>query len=343
MSGGKAQNGIIKHSGSNSPGWVSNIGFSLSAGVFTITAADGTALSQNNPGWVTLPSALNAGQMVSLKITAPQYFHDNNYASTDFSGIIFNTNSGVAWNADMPLFIYAINADDTNANLLFGFSAYQKMSVTYSIGCIGKGFSSGTDSIYDICCFTSSDPSVSHGNKPCLRIGTVTGIKSSTGKWTLTLSPMVHGVGKFPWNSGYNDDTAESLTTFTVPTGQWGNTTGKYFLDNGGTAPVFTTSEIRYSVNEDGTFTYEMNFNGDGGADGAGAVEFIMGSPDGQTPTGTIFPVMLTYGATTALCYCRSVSGQLKFYTAAGVAITNAGFTAGARSVYGVFKIRYDL
>ena len=72
MSGGRMSAGVIVHAGSRTPGWASNLGIINATTTHTddsigIRAADGTALSPENPLWVTLPSTTVPGQLVTLK------------------------------------------------------------------------------------------------------------------------------------------------------------------------------------------------------------------------------------------------------------------------------------
>jgi len=75
MAGGKLENGVFKTGGANSPGWMNNIAIvratTTNAGdSIKITSADGTALTTSNPGWITLPSTVTAGQLVTFQVTA---------------------------------------------------------------------------------------------------------------------------------------------------------------------------------------------------------------------------------------------------------------------------------
>ena len=102
----KIKNGLIEHGGANTPGWVSNLGISLSGGTLTITDAQGAPITDQNPGFVTLPSTTN-GQIVTLKVTGTYRFNDDSNASSDLTNLGFGITETADWQADVPFFIVA--------------------------------------------------------------------------------------------------------------------------------------------------------------------------------------------------------------------------------------------
>jgi len=79
---------VLEFGGALNPGWVSNLGMSLSGGTLTIVDAGGAALSASNPGFVTVPST-TGGQLVTLKVTAGGAFNDDANASSDLTNLGF--------------------------------------------------------------------------------------------------------------------------------------------------------------------------------------------------------------------------------------------------------------
>lgn len=75
MAGGKITGGVIEQGGARNGQWMNNL--ALRAATTTnandsirITGSDGTALSTSNYGWITLPSTVTAGQLVTFSVTA---------------------------------------------------------------------------------------------------------------------------------------------------------------------------------------------------------------------------------------------------------------------------------
>src|ERR1035437_6851051 len=88
------KNGIIEQGGFRTYGSLSNIAITFSAGVFSITGNDGTALSTSNTAFVTLGST-TAGQIVTLALQTPQTIQD----AAGTSQILgrWGTTASVAW------------------------------------------------------------------------------------------------------------------------------------------------------------------------------------------------------------------------------------------------------
>jgi len=67
---GKLRAGILEYVGSRTPGWSSNLGLGApTATTITIRGSNGSALTPENPGWITTPSA-TAGQLTLFPVTA---------------------------------------------------------------------------------------------------------------------------------------------------------------------------------------------------------------------------------------------------------------------------------
>src|SRR3990167_56231 len=106
MANGRFTSGIIEFAGANNPGWISNLGISLSAGVFSIVDAGGTALSVSNPGWITAPST-TAGIFQTLLVTVGGTFNDDSHASSDLTNLEWF--AAPQTGADTTFYLYAVN------------------------------------------------------------------------------------------------------------------------------------------------------------------------------------------------------------------------------------------
>ena len=69
-----------------------------------------------------MPSQLAPGQLVTLKVTGNISFNDDAGIDSALADWLFGVSSGVAWDAWMPVFIYALNRNDVDAGLAFGIS-----------------------------------------------------------------------------------------------------------------------------------------------------------------------------------------------------------------------------
>lgn len=320
------------------PAWLNlqdgvyGLGVTYSAGTFTICKDDGTALSSTNFGVVVLPST-TAGLKVALKVTANVSFNDDAHASSDIIGEEFGTTAGAAWANDRPFYIYLINKDNTSTNLLFGISPVPNFKTTPSsstkLGYKGNPASSPSDE--SIFCLTSSSPST-YTSKPCISLGSFKMQKSSADDWTVQALSNKDGFGLFNNN-----------TVYTFPSGQKGNTSGKYFVDETGTAPIFSPNYFQYTLTKDGLLTLDIILESDGGVDGSGAQTAYIYPPYtrnsalysyNEMPLGHAY----IYGNGSAKnCMVFFDGGtKLQFLNAAteSTLITYSDFPSGARHVY---------
>ena len=61
---------------------VTNLGITYSGSTFSVTSANGSALSAGNPGTVIINSGATAGLVSAISVTANQTFIDDTGAST---------------------------------------------------------------------------------------------------------------------------------------------------------------------------------------------------------------------------------------------------------------------
>jgi len=327
-----------------------NLGISMSAGVFTIKAANGTDLSAYNPGWVVLPSN-TFGRKVRLRVAQNYSFTDNDWGvGSDLNGELFGMTTGLAWQYARPFFIYAVNSDDTDAGLSFGISpdpVLTKTPVTANIGYKLNPMASPSD--IGMFIMSSSDVTTTHDEVACLLIGALRFEKFSNDHWKV--QPLVEsdGIGQSALEKTFG-------TTWTFPRRHMGATTANdsHLAANGGTAPTFTIKDYFYKLNRDGSCKFETYQVGDGGTNGVGAVTALMALPyvnrGGSTSCvqwGAEFE-----GATTIT---STVAGQLIFGNASSLAflrylplggtatptnVQNAMFSSGSRTIRasGIFQ-----
>ena len=100
-------------------GEVRNLGLTYTANTMTICQANGAALADTatNRGYIGVPS-ITAGRIVTLPVVANVAWNDNGHAAPSFPvdcgmGLTKTAN----WAVALPLYLYAVNEDDTAANL----------------------------------------------------------------------------------------------------------------------------------------------------------------------------------------------------------------------------------
>lgn len=269
--------GIIEFAGANTPGWVSNLGLDLTAGVLKITDAGGTDLSGTNPGWVTIPST-TAGRLVTLEATAATHLIEDASGTSDIVGEEFGTTAGTAWGSVRPFFIYAVNSDDTASGLAFAISPDPTLSTSPATANSGfHGNPAATPSDSNFFYMTSSDVTATHDAKPCKVVGTVNATKDASDDWTFPALSNAVGIGVFDLN-----------VLFTFPQAQMGASASTHLKANGGTAPVFTTNDYFYTLGLNGQVDLRIALDGDGGTDGAGAVSAQVATPYASNSTGSL-------------------------------------------------------
>ena len=249
---------------------IHNIGWNLNAGAIAISGLFGTALSASNAGWISYPGT--SGTWLSQTVTANQ-----SIASGGLKGR-WGTTPSVPWGSDMPLAIGVCSSDGSAANIRFFLARNPAMTITpASTNNIGIDGTAPVTSSQDNIVLFGSAANTGYNSRPCRIIGSIraTCDGSAGGVWTITAADGADGIGHFR-NFG--------VTDFTMPLGQHGGggtapAAGKALLTNGGTAPVFTTNDLTYTVGMDGFVTYKFNLFGDGGADGVGGAALALLAP----------------------------------------------------------------
>lgn len=249
---------------------VSNIGITYSSNTFSITAADGSALSSTNIGYVTLQSK-TAGRLKTVAVTANQTFVDSTGSST-IVGNLFGLTTGIAATNAIPFFIYAV-LDDTEAVITFMVSRYPNTRISPVAANIGKSGSAIADtqgSFFAMASVTVAD----YESNPCLAIGSFRMTMNSSNDWAVTALDFRDGIGCF-----------QEDRSFTWGTNLWGAAASSYFYANTGTAPQFSDVGIGYYIDRMNQIQISAKFK-DCGTAGVGAVTLQMAIPfsvDGDT------------------------------------------------------------
>lgn len=318
--------GIIDFAGATSPGWVSNLGCTLSAGTFTITDAGGAALSATNPGWVTLPSQ-TAGRLVSIKVTANQDFIDDSGASEIITNI-FGVTSGIAWADDCPFYIYAV-PNDAETAIAFMISRIPHATRSPVQAAIGAPDDAVADDEGDFFSFDNLDETL-YDENPCLCIGSIRMRMTASDDWTVQTLTDQDGIGRFHFD-----------TFFTFPLNQNGAEANTYIAANGGTAPTFGTTQYVYRFSPNGNVEVFADMSVDSGTDGIGAVESRFSLPVLAGPTGftellvnsNAYTETATGGLRTTSVSISNATTYFRLYEADLSTVQNGDFTNGGRQV----------
>lgn len=257
---------------SNQPGYT-NLGLTYSGSTFTVHGYNGTALSAANPAIIWLGDSTNQGYLRQYTVTANQSFIDDSGAS-QIIGNTFGTTATVGWATDMPFYLYAVGNSAAGVSpqtqIAFMISRIPHLTnspVAGKIAKAGSAVASTQGSLFSLANVTVADYAVS----PLLLLGSFRMQKTTaaTDDWTVqSLSFNIDGIGR------YN----EQYANFLMPTGQNGNAAGKFFQDNGGTAPSFGVQSFGYAISKNGYFK-GMFIGNNSSAVGAGAVSAMQSFP----------------------------------------------------------------
>lgn len=306
-------------------GGTSNCKLVLSdATTLAVVGSDGNALSATNPCVVKVNDA------TTLSFTSP--VSSTFGATSDTDGNAFGITITVDWASAMPMFLHV--CDGTAP-----YFAFSRNPARYSSGAAATDMcqegDEDCDAQGDMFIMSSGLTLASEVNKSCVTVGSFqTTFSTTDDKWAVgTLVAGRDGFGKF-----------QGGVQFTMPAGQNGAAAGKYFGDNGGTAPVFTTSVPQYSIGVSGVVDFMYYFNADGGTDGSGAQALNLTLPYAQiAPAGNQATERgngKAYGQTTISSVVQTIpaigSGtSVSGFTYGGSTITNAMFSAGDRYLRG--------
>ena len=321
-----------------------NLGFDYASGtgVFSITSADGTALSATNIGYVTIwkRESSDPGKLVTIPITANQSFIDDNGVS-EIIGNLFGLTTGVAYGQNLPFWIHAVLNNDEDG-IAFMLSRVSGSSTTPAAADIGAPDDAVADSQNDYWSFDNIDETLYDLN-PSMPIGVIYMQMSASDDWTVQ--------GLYASGSGLNFPSAgmasqNSDQNFAVAQAQFGAATGTHMIANSGTAPTFTTDTMLFEMDTQ-TVNCWFYLTGNTATDGAGAVtaqialpytaacdggsgNIIVGSGYVISPAYTGM-VMFEMTVSTTYCTMRDINGNL---------LQNQDFSDGNRQITGTVIYR---
>ena len=186
----------------------------------------GKPCSKTNRSILVMSSTIGDGSTVQLIVDVATHAFISGSSS---AGIIDPMGTAVdkAWSAPRPMFLYAINGDDTDAGLRFSISPSPTAEISpgvAQIGWIGTAASQTTGQLQVV--LSNEDPRKSHSNKPILRIGGLEMTRDNNLAWRVVLEddalPGRVGVGRYP----------NIARQYTFPTATMGAAPDSYFLDN---------------------------------------------------------------------------------------------------------------
>ena len=223
-----------------------NLGFTYAAGSGTFTVRGSNAsLSASNPAYVTLQSKSSPGDNVLYTITADQSFIDDN-GTSEIVGNLFGATTSIAWDEDVPFYLYAVGNDDENT-IAFMISRNPAAYVSPAAASIGAPDDAVADSQTAFFSLENIDESLYDSN-PCLCLGSFRMQMSASDDWTVQTLTNNDGIGKFQEN-----------VLFSMPRGQNGAASGSYIIDNGGTEPEGGADKHWYSITKGGRVSGYLN------------------------------------------------------------------------------------
>lgn len=309
----------------------SNLGITYSASTLTITAADGSALSASNAATVTIRSSISPGTLKTYTITSGQSFIDASGAST-ISGNSFGLSANV-WNEDMPFFIYAItNATETAVNFAICRLPHKKSSP--AVGNLGKSGTANANVQYSL--FLLDNPVLAdYASRPMLQVGYFRMRMTAVGPNDWTVQSLVNYDGM---------NTSYLSAAWLMPLGCNGASAGTYFFPNGGTAPVFaSTNFLQYTFQASYEVEIYLSCSDAAGVGtaGAGAVNSLISLPFTATGVRGMGIIYAQTGTYSLGVIPFENSGQIYFdmkKCTDGVSSQNADWTAAGKSFQGNFR-----
>ncbi len=206
------------------PGQTYNLSwFRTSDGVITIKGADGSDLTSENPGYVSVPSTDIQGGWITLAVPENHQFHDAGHAQSNLEGWTFGVTGGVVLDAWIPIGIYAIRKDNNGENLRFGFSRSPTIVKTGSSELLGNKNDEPTTSDQNNVFIIGEDTPSDYASCPSILIGGAMMIKPSyEDDWQIIGSSYRAGIGPIAIDYTFS-------TTYAFTTGQNGAFAGSFF------------------------------------------------------------------------------------------------------------------
>lgn len=234
---------------------------------------DGNDLSDSNPAFINMRST-TPGKWFTGMLTSTKYFDYQGASDSDIIGEEFGTTAGVAWSEGRPFAAYVVNKDDSDSGIEIAISPNPnaKLSPTGSAYISYWDNPSTIPSDNNFFFLTGSNVGTSHALKPSTLIGSFRMIKTLNDDWAVNSLDDGDGVMNF-YNFGKR--------ILTMPTGQMGAASGKYFFNNGGTAPTYTGTNIyQFTLSLEGFCNIRVYLeNTVGGTAGSGAQNLALSLP----------------------------------------------------------------
>lgn len=241
-----------------------NLGISFSGTTFTVTGYNGTALSASNPAVIWLQNRTVPGRVIKYVVTANQTFTSGSAGTT--AGMRWGLTAGVNASVDIPFYLYAVGNDAQNA-ISFMISRVPHASnspASTSIGQSGAVVNVGQGDFFSLATITTT----SYDQNPCIILGSFRmQFVGATNSWTVQTLTTTDGLDLF-----------QEDKNFTMPRGQFGAAAGKWFLDNGGTAPDDSVGSYYYKVERSGLVTVDFSAGSITTA-GAGSNQVLLSCP----------------------------------------------------------------
>jgi len=229
-----------------------NLGVSYAAGIFTVTGANGSALSATNFATLNFADATNIGRIKQMTVTTPYAFQDA-VGTNEIGANLFGITAGKAWAQDCPFYLYAV-INSAQTDVAFGISRVPHMTIAPVAGNIaiaGTTAATTQGSLY-LMKKNGSNPTVANfDSQPVIALGAFRMQATNTPAWTVQALSSQDGIGLFHEN-----------TVFNYPTLQHGATadeaaTNTHWITTVG-FPRFASNQYTYVLNRDGIAVYDI-------------------------------------------------------------------------------------
>lgn len=216
---------------------VTNLGFSTSAGTFTVHGHEGSALASTNPAFVRFQDPDNFGHNKFISIEANQDFIDDAGAS-EIIGNLFGHTTGVAVTTE-KFYLYAVSNDamDTVAMMISRQSHRTSSPATAKIGAPDDAVADSIDSFFSL---DSLDETL-YDTNPCVCVGSFEMSMSTSDDWTVTAIDADDGVGT-------SADTLSSVVKVDADTSQVSTPLQAYFHGSAGSSSNVTGDGTNYAI-----------------------------------------------------------------------------------------------
>lgn len=305
-------------------GFVRNLGFTLAGGTFSVTSADGSALSATNPAYALLGNKTSPTLYDLYTIESGWDFVDDNGAST-IIGNLFGYTTGINWLSNRPFFIYLV-ANDDGVTLQAMISDNPNASGSVASGNIGTPSSAIADAQGDFWSFDDVT-TTEYDRNPCLNIGVVRMQFTGTDDWTVQTLSSKDGVGRYQEESDWQ-----------MLAGQFGASSTSTIFSNAGTFPTYNTGAtnvLKYRIDRNGWVTCYLNFNQNNASSGAQNLSIALPYEQFQVGGTITYPVLGYWEDASVMKPVRMAitanTRTLTSFKASGTStiLTNSSFASG--------------